>query len=223
MTDSGRAGAGRGDRDLRGAFLAAVDHVAAIVARDDVAAAWGDPSALAEWSVGGLVAHLASQPVIAVDLLSAEPWPEAIDLDEHYARSAWVQGGLDDEVNVSIRAGGDAQAAAGRDALLARVSAAREALPDLLAAQPAERAVLIPWAGWALRRDDFLTGRMMEVVVHGEDVAASVGFESPRLPDDVLDPVLALLTRVAVRRHGQGAVVSALSRAERAPRTISAF
>jgi hypothetical protein len=64
---------------------------------------------------------------------------------------------------------------------------------------------------------------MMEIVVHGEDVAASVGFEAPRVPDTVLGPVLALLTRLAVRRHGQGAVVSALSRAERAPRTISAF
>ncbi|GAB3877510.1 maleylpyruvate isomerase N-terminal domain-containing protein [Terrabacter terrigena] len=210
-------------RDLRGAFLAAVDHVAAVVARDDVAAGWDTPSALPDWSVGGLVAHLASQPVIAVDLLRAEPWPEAIALDEHYARSAWVRAGLDDDVNVSIRAGGDAQATAGRNAVLARVSEARAVLPELLAAQPADRAVLIPWAGWALRRDDFLTGRMMEVVVHGEDVAASLGFDSPHLPDEVLAPVLALLTRLAVRKHGQGAVVSALSRAERAPRTISAF
>ena len=201
----------------------AVDHVIAIASRDDVAAAWDAPSALTEWSVGGLVAHLASQPMTAVNLLSAEPWHEAIALDEHYARSAWVSAGLDDEVNVSIRAGSDEKAEAGRDAVLGRVVAARTALPELLAAQPAERAVLIPWAGWALRRDDFLTGRMMEVVVHGEDVAASLGFESPSLPDDVLAPVLALLTRLAVRRHGQGAVVSALSRAERAPRTISAF
>jgi hypothetical protein len=35
--------------------------------------------------------------------------------------------------------------------------------------------------------------------------------------------VLALLTRLAVRRHGQSAVVSALSRAERAPARINAF
>jgi hypothetical protein len=211
------------DHDLRPAFLAAVDHVIAIVARDDVAAAWREPSALPEWSVGGLVAHLASQPVIALNLLRAEPATEAIAIDEHYARSAWVASGLDDDVNVSIRAGGDEQAEAGRDAVLATVVAARDELPGVLADQPADRAVLIPWAGWALRRDDFLTGRMMEVVVHGEDVAASVGFTAPALPHDALAPVLALLTRLAVRRHGQGAVVSALSRAERAPRTISAF
>ena len=211
------------DLDLRPAFLAATDHVISIVSRDDVAAAWYQPSALPEWNLGGLVAHLASQPLIALDLLRGEPSPEAIALDEHYARSAWVWGALDDDVNVSIRSGSDERAEAGRDPVLAAVVAARAALPDVLADQHPDWAVLIPWTGWALRRDDFLTGRMMEIVVHGEDVAASVGFTSPPLPDDVLSPVVALLTRLAVRRHGQGAVVSALSRAERAPRTISAF
>lgn len=217
------ASAALSSRDLRPAFLAAADHVAAIVSRPDVSVAWHQPSALPEWSVGGLVAHLASQPVTALDLMRAEPWSEAITLDEHYARSAWVLSGVDDDVNVSIRSRSDQQAEAGPDAILARVLAAREELPDVLAEQHADRAVLIPWTGWALRRDDFLTGRMMEVVVHGEDVAASVGIPAPPLPDDVLAPVLALLTRLAVRRHGQGVVVSALSRAERAPPTISAF
>lgn len=210
-------------QDLRAAFLTATDHVVAIVSRDDVAAAWAQPSALPEWSVGGLVAHLASQPSVAVRLLNAEPATEAISLDEHYARSAWVSAALDDGVNVAIREVGDEQAARGRDEVLAGVVAAREVLPGLLAAQPADRAVLIPWAGWALRCDDFLTGRMMEVVVHGEDVAASVGFESPPLPDSVLQPVLRLLTGLAVRRHGQGAVVSALTRSERSGGSISAF
>ena len=209
--------------DLRAAFVAATDHVAAIVSRDAVAAAWHEQSALAEWEVGGLVAHLASQPSTAVALLGAHPIGNPIPLEEHYARSAWVDASLDDEINVSIRETSDARAVAGPDPVLADVIEAREVLPDLLAAQPDGRAVLIPWAGWSLSLDDFLTGRLMEIVVHGEDVAASVGFTSPALPREVLDPVLALLTRLAVTRHGQGAVVSALTRAERAPRTISAF
>jgi hypothetical protein len=209
--------------DLRDAFLTATDHVLAIVGRDDVAAAWDEQSALAEWTVGGLSAHLASQPLTAVTLLRADPATGPVPLEEHYRRSAWVGASLDAEVNVSIRESSDATAAAGQSQVVAAVEEARAILPDLLAGQPAERAVLIPWSGWSLVRDDFLTGRMMEVVVHGEDVAASVGFEAPRLPDDVLDPVLRLLTHLAVRRHGQGAVVSALTRAERAPRTISAF
>jgi uncharacterized protein (TIGR03083 family) len=209
--------------NVRRAFLAATDHVAAIVARDDVASAWDRPSALPEWNVGGLVAHLASQPVTAVNLVRAEPGSDPIPLAEHYARAAWVTAELDDDVNVAIREGGDDKAAAGPAALLTSVQEARSALPALLHAQPADRAVLVPWQGWSLTLDDFLVSRMMEIVVHGEDVAASVGFDTPLLPDAVLEPVLRLLTGVAVRRHGQGPVVTALTRSERAPRTISAF
>lgn len=69
--------------DLRAAFVAATDHVAAIVSRDDVAAAWHEQSALAEWEVGGLVAHLASQPSTAVALLRAHPIGNPIPLEEH--------------------------------------------------------------------------------------------------------------------------------------------
>ena len=209
--------------DVRRAFVAATDHVAAIVSRDDVAAAWDRPSALAEWNVGGLVAHLASQPVTAVNLVRADPGSDPIPLAEHYARAAWVTAALDDDVNVAIREGGDDKAVAGPAALLDSVQQARAALPALLDAEPADRAVLVPWQGWSLTLEEFLVSRMMEIVVHGEDVAASVGFETPPLPDAVLEPVLRLLTGLAVRRHGQGAVVTALSRSERSGRSVSAF
>jgi hypothetical protein len=50
-----------------------------------------------------------------------------------------------------------------------------------------------------------------------------VGLPTPEFSDDALGAVLALLTGVAVRRHGQTAVVRALSRRERAPASIAAF
>ena len=74
-----------------------------------------------------------------------------------------------------------------------------------------------------LRRDDFLVVRMVEITVHSDDLAVSVGLTAPSLPPAVLAPVLGLLTRLAVRRHGQSAVVAALTRAERAPAAINAF
>ena len=83
--------------------------------------------------------------------------------------------------------------------------------------------MLVPWQGWSLRRDDLLTTRMMEIAVHSDDLAASAGVTAPPLPGDVLEPVLALLNRLAVRRHGQSAVITALTRAERAPGSIAAF
>ncbi|GAA6524474.1 maleylpyruvate isomerase N-terminal domain-containing protein [Intrasporangium sp. DVR] len=209
--------------DLRDAFVTAADHVVRLLERDEVATAWDRPSALAEWSVGGLAAHLANQVPTAVRLLTSPPGPPPILLEEHYARAAWVTASLDDEVNADIRSTGDEQAAAGPSAVLAQVREARSILRRALADTPQDRAVLIPWQGWSLQRDDFLTTRMMEIVVHGEDLAASTGTETPPLPPEVLDPVLRLLTRLAVRRHGQGAVVAALTRSERAPRSIAAF
>ena len=205
-------------------FLAAVDSIAELLARPEVADRWEQPSALAEWSVGGLAAHLADQGPLAVALIGAEESDdEPISLDEHYRRAAWVGAAIDDEVSGDIRVGGERGAGVGRDALLAQVREAREELPGLLAASSPDRRVLVPWQGWTLRRDDFLTIRMMEAAVHSDDLAVSVGVPAPELPESVLAPVLALLTRLAVRVHGQSAILSALSRAERAPARINAF
>jgi hypothetical protein len=63
---------------------------------------------------------------------------------------------------------------------------------------------------------------MMEIAVHSDDLASSVGVATPELPDTVLGPVLDLLVGVSVRRHGQTAVLRALSRAERAG-SVTAF
>ena len=86
-----------------------------------------------------------------------------------------------------------------------------------------EGSVLIPWQGWSLTASDFLLTRMMEIVVHSDDLAASVGVETPTFPDDVVTPVLDLLTGLAVRRHGGTALVRVLTRPQRAPASVSAF
>ncbi|MEV1178188.1 hypothetical protein AB0J09_58395, partial [Nonomuraea sp. NPDC049784] len=96
-------------------------------------------------------------------------------------------------------------------------------LTAALPTEPAGRVVELPWSGWALRLDDFLLTRLVELVVHSDDLAASVGLDAPELPSSVIDPVVELLARLAVHRHGPTAVIRTLSRAERAPATISAF
>jgi hypothetical protein len=206
------------------AYLTAVDSVIALLGRPEVAARWDEPSALAQWSVGGLAGHLAGQAFAGVNLIEAAPSDlPPIALDEHYQRVTWIGAAVDDEQSVDIRSGGDANAEAGPQALLGRLVDARERLGGLLSETAPDRPVLVPWQGWALRRDDFLVMRMMEITVHSDDVAASVGLTAPSLPESVLGPVLGLLTRLAVQRHGQSAVVAALSRAERAPARINAF
>lgn len=61
------------------------------------------------------------------------------------------------------------------------------------------------------------------MVVHGDDLAASVGLDTPEHEPAVVDTVLGLLTGVSLRRHGQVALVRALSRPQRSTGDVSAF
>ncbi|MFI6321162.1 maleylpyruvate isomerase N-terminal domain-containing protein [Nonomuraea sp. NPDC050556] len=211
--------------EVRDSYLVAASSAVALLQDPAVAAAWSKPSALTEFSVGGLAIHLSHQlvrvhGVLADGVADGEP----IQLLDHYTRSTWVTAGLDHESNISVRRAGDAAAATeGPAALATHIRSVYGGLASALPAEPADRIVHLPWAGWSLTLDDFLLTRMMEIVVHSDDLAASVGVPTPELPADVVDPVVDLLARLAVYRHGPTAVIRALSRAERAPATISAF
>lgn len=209
---------------IREAYLEAAASVVALLRSPAVAASWTAPSALADFDVNGLAGHLAWQVLCVPRALAAETSGAVpIALDEHYARAPWLDAGIDHESNVGIRSFGEGLAADGVDDLAARTEAALAELRDALPAEAPDRRVLPPWVTWSLTLDDLLITRMMEIAVHGDDLAVSVGMPTPELSPAVLDPVLDLLTRLAVRRHGPTAVLRALSRAERAPETISAF
>jgi hypothetical protein len=208
----------------RDAFVQAAASAAALLGEPPVAVAWDSASALPEFGVAGLAGHLARQ-VMAVPRVLERPAPadQPVSLLDHYTRVSWIGADLDDDANVEIRRGGADEAAGGAAALAARTGAAAETLRTTLAAEPAGRLVRPSWVSWTLTLDDFLITRMMEIAVHSDDLAVSVGVATPSLPPAVLGPVLDLLTRLAVRRHGPTAVLRALSRSERAPATIAAF
>jgi hypothetical protein len=195
-----------------------------LAAAPEVAEAWYAESACAGMTVGGLADHLLAQ-VRHINLLLGEPPTDhaAIPLLDHYARAAWVEADPEDEANASIRDSANRAAGDGRDALLAVIAPLLDLLPALLQAPRDPDTVVIPWQGWALSTDDFLTTRAMELVVHSDDLAASVGLPTPTFPDTVAAHVVDLLGGVAMRRHGQAAVVRALSRPQRAPGSVSAF
>lgn len=93
--------------------------------------------------------------------------------------------------------------------MIERTASASAAVRDLLGAGGARDVVPIPWQGWSLRRDDFLLTRMLEIVVHADDLAVSLGVPTPHFPDPVFEPVRDLLVRLAVHRNGQPAVTTA--------------
>ncbi len=63
----------------------------------------------------------------------------------------------------------------------------------------------------------------MEILVHADDLAASIGVPTPQFPTQTGYAVLGLLAAVAADRHGQTAMVRALSRPQRAHGPVSAF
>ncbi|MER7207543.1 maleylpyruvate isomerase N-terminal domain-containing protein [Streptosporangium sp. NPDC000239] len=209
---------------IRDDFLSAARSAAALLRDPAVTAAWEEPSALPEFGVGALAGHMVNQ-ILLVPRLLEDPVPEepVVSLVDHYGRSLWVDAGLDDEVNVTIRLGGEQIAAEGPRALAEHVDSVVEELAVRLPSAP-ERPVRFPWWGpWSLTFDDALVTRTVELVVHSDDLAVSVGVPTPPLPESVVDRVIVLLSKVAARRHGPTAVLRALSRAERAPSNITAF
>lgn len=211
---------------LDAAYLDAATIAAALLASPEVAERWEEPSALPEMNVSELAGHLARQftnvPGL-LDLPEPPPGTGLLTVDEHYARVRWIGAALDDKVNVAIRDDGHAEAADGPAALASRARAAVVELAARLPAEPTDRPVYLAWTGWSLPLADFLATRMLEIVVHIDDLSVSVGIDPPALPAEATDATLVLLTRLAARRHGATAVLRALSRAERAPTSIAAI
>jgi hypothetical protein len=207
------------------AFLVAAGCAADLLENPAVAGKWPEPSALAEFTVRGLAGHLASQVLMVRGLITAETavGTETVDLLDHYERASWRGADISEDVNVGIRHGGEQRAKVGPAFLVTEVRAAIEDLRPILSDVDGQRAVPLAFAGWALRVDDLITTRLMEIAVHSDDLAVSVGIPTPALPPEVLEPVYDLLFRLSVRRHGPTAMLRALSRAERAPASIAAI
>jgi Mycothiol maleylpyruvate isomerase N-terminal domain len=208
----------------RAGFLAAAGSTVELFGDPAVAAGWNRSSALSGWSVSGVAGHLLRQILNVDDVLDAgTPTDPPLSLIEHYSRTAVSDADLDDLPNVETRRDGVELADGGSRAVAERAAAELGRVRERLAAEPPGRAVLLTWRGWSLTLDDFLITRTIELAVHSDDLAVSVGIPTPQLPAPVLDVVLQTLVRVAARRYGGTAVLRALSRAERAPNHISAF
>ncbi|MCK2242837.1 MULTISPECIES: maleylpyruvate isomerase N-terminal domain-containing protein [unclassified Crossiella] len=210
--------------NTRSDFLATARVAAQLLRHPALAGSWDKPSALPEFSVAGLAGHLAFQ-VTALPTILAGPIPPElpISLPEHYNRVEWVDADLDHELNVRIRDSGEAAAANGPAALADSVDAALTTLTETLPDLP-ERTVRIQfWGPWSLSLEDMLVTRMMELTVHSDDLAVSLGVPTPDFPPAAVEAVVDLLSRLALRRHGAPAVLRALTRAERAPASVTAF
>ena len=209
---------------IRDDFLTTARIALGLMRHQQVAANWDKPSALPEFGVSGLVGHIGYQALPLPSMISAPVGDEpVVSLMEHYERAKWTDLDVESEFHTRIRAGGEKLAAEGRDVLCDRFEQAlaefEKALPGL-----ENRPVRMPhWGPWAVPLDEYLVSRLMEFVVHSDDLAVSVGLDTPEFPRHVNETVIDLLTRMSLNRHKAIDVVRALSRKERAPSDITAF
>jgi len=207
---------------IRYAFLDSAETAAALLHEPVLADRWSAPSALADFTTGGLARHLANQITHTVTYLAAPPGGSAIPVLEHFTGNTWVTSGVDSADNIGIRRRGEQAAALTTAASLATdVDAALADLRRTVPAQPAER--IVDLGDWGLKIDDFLLTRVLELVVHVDDLAVSLNLPTPQMPDAATEATIQLLTRLATWRHGPLKVVRALSRQERAPGPIAAL
>ena len=205
---------------IRDAYLEAAESAVTLLRDPAVAAAWDRPSALKEFSVHGLAGHLGAQIFFVSQLLEVRaPDAEPLPVTEFFAKATAFHTNVDSESNVRIREGGESAAADGANALADAVESAAARQRAAFPAEPADR--VISFTGIPLLLNDFLLTRMLEIVVHADDLALSADIATPSFTPQVFEPVLDLLSRLAVIRHGQSAVLRALSRAERATTPVA--
>lgn len=208
MTDPG---------DVCASFLDAARHAVAVIEQPEIGAAWDRPSSLPRMTVGDVAGHaflVLRRVVKHVDEAVEPVAPEAP------RRRGWAyprvdtEADLDVDVHVMVRDDGHHVAEWGwADVVGAcrdRVATLERWLPDGAPDHAMLGGVAVPFA-------DYLASRVVELLVHADDLATSVGIDLPEPPTPAVDLALATLLRASRDAHGDFAVLRAFTRRERVP------
>ena len=199
---------------IRSTFIATSQIALNFVDSDAVAQRWDEPSALAEFSLRGLVGHLyRATGSVEAYLNRDEPSGPAISTASYYNQAVDVPD-IQSDLHRAVRQRGEEAAAEGHAALVQGWAEMIDRLIERLAKEPPHRLVEV-FKGLVLSLDDYLATRLVELVVHADDLAASIDVEPPELPEAAFQEAISCLVEVARLRHGDAGVIRALARRER--------
>jgi hypothetical protein len=209
---------------VRESFLAGAAEARGLIASREVASQWRAPAALEHLEVGAVAGHLARAAFVVVGYLDASgpdpdsgvDRPDAADLvtADQYFEKILAAAGESDDAHAAIRARAADEAAAGQDALVARLDATLQSLDERFTSEPADRTVRVA-GGLVLPLDEYLVTRMVELVVHSDDLATSVGLETPEFDALTMACVVGCMLAMVRARHGDIAVMRGFARRER--------
>lgn len=198
---------------VRALVIEAVEAAAELMSSSSVGAAWNEPSALEGMTVGGLAAHLVRAAGATVAYLDRTPVDAEPDGDL-LTPVTYFHAALDSPIHEQIRHVSADESAIGHDAMATKCSDLAAHLRQRLADEPADRLVGA-LGGRMLTLDDFCRTRLIEVLLHLDDLAVSVGESRPETDPLGVAIVIEIIESIARHVHGDWKVVYALARSER--------
>lgn len=205
------------------AFLGAAERAEMVVNRPEIAERWNEPSALDGHTIGSLAAHLARSLFTVQRYLEAPAGSGAPTAAAGYLVTVLGDADpMDSDLHRGVRERARDEASAGHAELCARFARARHDLAETLPACDLTQLITV-LDGIVLPLGEYLQSRIVELVIHLDDLCVSVGVEPPDDLDAAFDIAAAVLVQVAVRRTGPWATLLSLARRERHPSAIRAL
>jgi uncharacterized protein (TIGR03083 family) len=204
--------------DVLAAFLEAADGFSGLVGLPEVAARWNEPSAMEGYTVGAVVGHVRAA-VGWLEPLLDRPAPSdlrPIGLGKYYAGMK-IETAQDAQKSIHrvVRDLSNDAAQKGVEANAQRFRSLIKRLGVRLADEQNDRVLdMRPLVPIAIGLNDFLRTRVMELVVHADDLAASVGVDAPQPSPASAAVAIDMLMATARAVHGDLAVIRALARRE---------
>jgi hypothetical protein len=197
---------------VRSAFLDTLRCVVAAIGSEAVAARWDDATVVPPYLVGQLLGHMYNAAAATERYLDAEPpvappAPPAL----YFAREPSAEHAA--AVNAGIRDRAARVSERGAAALTLDAAALHERLSARLATESDERVVAV-MGDIILTLDGYLQSRIVELIVHLDDLAVTLGTDF-QPPEAAIAIAVSYLVDVCRVRNGDLAVLRALSRRER--------
>ena len=192
---------------VRELVVEAVEAAAALIAGDEVVARWDAPRALDGMTVGALTAHLvraAGATLAYLDRTDTTTRPDGAVLTP----VTYFQAAIDAPIHERIKQVSASEAAAGPAELAVR---SRRSRRRCVSASPRKGRTgsWPPWAAACCSLDDFCRTRLIEVLLHLDDLAASLGVPCPETSVEGRTIVIELLLGIARAQHGDWEVLRA--------------
>jgi len=198
---------------VRALVVEAVTQAAELIATPSIAEQWDEPSALEGMTVGALSAHLVRAAGATIAYLDRTP-PDRRPNGDLLTSVTYFHAAVDSPIHDQIKDVSAAESAIGHEATVAKCRQLAADLETRLAGEPADRLVGA-LGGRLLTLDDFCRTRLIEVLLHLDDLAVSTGQPRATTDPEGAAVIIEICMNIARDRNGDWGVLYALTRAER--------